>query len=59
MAGEGATNERVQNLSNIGIADCITFLAQAIYLQIQGKDTYWTLGKIDPDTLRPPHYLES
>ncbi|KAF2034244.1 hypothetical protein EK21DRAFT_108283 [Setomelanomma holmii] len=39
--------------SNIGIADCITFLAQVIYFQIQGKDTYWTTEEVDPATLRP------
>ncbi|KAF2281484.1 uncharacterized protein EI97DRAFT_368108 [Westerdykella ornata] len=40
---------------NIHIADCITFLAQAIYLQIGGKDTYWTTGEVDINTLRPKH----
>lgn len=40
-------------LSNAKIADCITFLAQAIYLQFQRKDTYWTTGEVDPNDLRP------
>ncbi|KAH4011826.1 hypothetical protein HBI81_047300 [Parastagonospora nodorum] len=44
---------RTRNEKNNDIADCITFLAQAIYLQIQGKDTFWTTGEIDPKTLRP------
>lgn len=38
---------------NNDIADCITYLAQAIYLQIQGKDTFWTTGEVDPKTLAP------
>ncbi|KAH7084165.1 hypothetical protein FB567DRAFT_603899 [Paraphoma chrysanthemicola] len=44
---------RAQGLSNIDIADCITFLGQAIFLQFQGKDTYWTTVEVDPATLLP------
>ncbi|KAF2848240.1 hypothetical protein T440DRAFT_470349 [Plenodomus tracheiphilus IPT5] len=46
-------SRRIQNENNNNLADCITFLAQAIYLQIEGKDTYWTTGEVDPKTLRP------
>ncbi|KAF2661765.1 hypothetical protein K491DRAFT_647027 [Lophiostoma macrostomum CBS 122681] len=45
--------QRTLGISNANIADCITYLAQAIYLQIQGKDTYWSTGEVDPDTLHP------
>jgi hypothetical protein len=44
---------RTRNEKNNDIADCITFLAQAIYLQIQRKDTFWMTGEADPKTLRP------
>jgi hypothetical protein len=46
-------SRRIQNEKNNGLADCITYLAHAMYLQFQGKDTYWTTGEIDPKTLRP------
>ncbi|KAI1362201.1 hypothetical protein F5Y08DRAFT_312641 [Xylaria arbuscula] len=34
-------------------ADCPTILAKALYLQIQGKATYWSTGDVDRETLEP------
>ena len=44
---------RLRDEKNSDLADCLTFLAQAIYLQIQGKDTFWSTGQVDPKTLKP------
>nr|XP_036576689.1 uncharacterized protein CTRU02_13454 [Colletotrichum truncatum]KAF6783464.1 hypothetical protein CTRU02_13454 [Colletotrichum truncatum] len=34
-------------------ADCPTILAKALYLQIQGRATYWSTGVVNPTTLQP------
>ncbi|KAF2200686.1 hypothetical protein GQ43DRAFT_472477 [Delitschia confertaspora ATCC 74209] len=42
---------RANNQDNTNIADCLTMLAQALHLQIKGKETFWTTGQVDPKTL--------